>query len=110
VVCWAFVIYRCIGGIFTMTTLLVRGAANFFPGPAEAWSPTSLAQLLARSSVPPNVYSALSKLDVFLVWWPSVLAIAFSKISKNLSFAKSAVLVAACEVLYLLVNAFSWPR
>jgi Yip1-like protein len=110
VVCWAFVIYRCIGGIFTIATLLVRGTANFFPGPAEAWSPTSLAQLLARSSVPPNVYSALSKLDVFLVWWLSVLAIAFSKISKNLSLAKSAALVAACEVLYLLVNAFGWPR
>lgn len=110
VVCWAFVIYRCIGGIFTITTLLVRGASNFFPGPAEAWSPTSLAQLLSRSLVPPNVYSALSKLDVFLVWWLSVLAIAFSKISKSLSVAKSAALVAACEVLYLLVNATGWPR
>ena len=110
VVCWAFVIYRCIGGIFTIIALLTRGSANFFPGPAEAWSPTSLAQLISRSSVSPSVYSALSKLDIFLVWWLAVLSIGFSKISKNLSLAKSAVLVTACEVLYLLVNASGLPR
>jgi hypothetical protein len=110
VVCWAFVIYRCIGGIFTIIALLTRGSANFFPGPAEAWSPTSLAQLISRSSVSPSVYSALSKLDIFLVWWLAVLSIGFSKISRNLSVAKSGVLVIACEVLYLLVNASGWPR
>jgi hypothetical protein len=110
VVCWAFVIYRCIGGVFTMTALLVRGPADFFPGPAEAWSPTSLAQVIPRSSVSPSVYSALSKLDVFLVWWLAVLAIGFSKISRNLTVAKSAVLVTVSEVLYLLVHASGLPR
>jgi hypothetical protein len=110
VVCWAFLIYRCIGGIFTTIALLSRGPANFFPGPAEAWSPTSLAQFISRSSVSPSVYSALSKLDVFLVWWLAVLSIGFSKISKNLSIARSAVLVTACEILYLLVSASGLPR
>ncbi len=110
VVCWALVIYRCIGGVFTIVALLARGPANFFPGPAEAWSPTSLAQFISRSSVSPSVYSSLSKLDIFLVWWLAVLAIGFSKISKNLSLAKSAALVIACEVLYLLVNASGLPR
>jgi Yip1-like protein len=110
VVCWAFVIYRCIGGVFTMTALLVRGPADFFPGPAEAWSPTSLAQVIPRSSVSPSVYSALSKLDIFLVWWLAVLTIGFSKISKNLTIAKSAVLVTVSEVLYLLVHASGLPR
>jgi Yip1 domain len=110
VVCWALVIYRCIGGVFTIVALLARGPANFFPGPAEAWSPTSLGQLIPRSSVSPNVYSSLSKLDIFLVWWLAVLATGFSKISKNLSLAKSAALVIACEVLYLLVNASGLPR
>jgi hypothetical protein len=110
VVCWAFVIYRCIGGVFTIVALLARGPANFFPGPAEAWSPTSIAQLISRSAVSPSVYSALSKLDIFLVWWLAVLAIGFSKISKNLTIAKSAALVIACEVLYLLVNASGLPR
>jgi len=110
VVCWASVIYRCLGGICTMTALLVRGPANFFPGPSEAWSPTSLAQLISRSSLPPAVYSALSKLDIFLVWWLAVLTIAFSKISENLSRVKSAALVAASELLYLLVHASGLPR
>jgi Yip1-like protein len=110
VVCWAFVINRCIGGVFTMVALLARGPANFFPGPAEAWSPTSLAQLISPSSVSPSVYSALAKLDIFLVWWLVVLSIGFSKISKNLSLAKTAVLVTACEVLYLLVTAIGLPR
>jgi|SRR6266849_7678946 len=110
VVCWASVIYRCIGGVFTITALLARGPANFFPGPAEAWSPTSLAQLISRPSVSPNIYSSLSKLDVFLVWWLAVLAIGFSKISSRLSIAKSAALVIACEVLYLLVNVSGLPR
>jgi len=110
VVCWALVIYRCIGGVFTIVALLAGGPANFFPGPAEAWSPTSLAQLISRSSVSPSVYSALSKLDIFLVWWLAVLAVGFSKISKDLSLAKSAALVIACEVLYLLVNASGLPR
>lgn len=110
VVCWASVLYRCIGGIFTMTALLARGSANFFPGPSEAWSPTSLAQLVPRSVVSPSVYSSIAKLDVFLLWWLAVLAIGFSKVSKKLSFAKSAVVVGVSEVLYLLVNAFGWPR
>jgi Yip1-like protein len=110
VVCWAFVIYRCIGKVFAMTALLVHGTANFFPGPEDAWSPTSLAQLIWRSSVSPSVYSSLSKLDIFLVWWLAALAIGFSKISKNLTIGKSAALVIACEVLYLLVNASGLPR
>ncbi len=110
VVCWAFVIYRCIGKVFAMTDLLAHGTANFFPGPEDAWSPTSLAQLISRSSVSPSVYSSLSKLDIFLVWWLALLAIGFSKVSKNLSLAKSAALVTACEVLYLLVNASGLPR
>jgi Yip1-like protein len=110
VVCWTLVIYRCVGGVFTIVALLARGPTNFFPGPAEAWSPTSLAQLISRSSLSPSVYSALSKLDIFLVWWLAVLTIAFSKISKNLSLAKSAVLVTVSEVLYLLVHASGLPR
>lgn len=110
VVCWAFVVNRCIGGVFTVVALLAHGPANFFPGPAEAWSPTSLAQLISRSSVSPSVYSALSKLDLFLIWWVAVLAIGLSKISTNLRIAKSAALVTACEVLYLLVSASGLPR
>lgn len=110
VVCWASLIYRCIGGLFTTTALLIRGPANFFPGPSEAWSPTSLAQLISRSSVPPNVYSALSKLDIFMVWWLAILTIGFSKISKTLSLAKSVALVASSEILYLLIHASGLPR
>jgi hypothetical protein len=65
VVCWAFVIYRCIGGAIVLVTPLIRGPANFFPAPPEAWSPTNFAQLVSRSSVSPDVYSAASKIDVF---------------------------------------------
>jgi hypothetical protein len=108
VVCWAFVIYRCIGGTITLIALLVHGSANFFPAPPEAWSPTSLAQVVARNSVGPNVYSAISKLDVFLVWWLAMLAIGFAKVSNNLSLVRSAVLVAGSEVLYLFANAAGW--
>jgi hypothetical protein len=108
VVCWAFVIYRCIGGSFTLIALLVHGSANFVPAPAEAWSPTSLAQVVARNSVGPNVYSAISKLDIFLLWWLAILAIGFAKISKNLSLTRSAVIVAGSEVLYLFANAAGW--
>lgn len=110
VACWAAVIYRCIGGVFSMTALLIRGAEHFFPGPSEAWSPTSLARLIPRSSLSPTVYSALSKLDLFLVWWLAVLSIGFSRISGNLSVAKSAVLVTVSEILYLLVHASGLPR
>jgi Yip1-like protein len=105
VVCWAFVIYRCIGGSFTLIALLVHGSANFIPAPDEAWSPTSLAQVVARNSVGPNVYSAISKLDVFLVWWLAILAIGFAKVSRGLSLTRSALLIAGSEVLYLIANA-----
>jgi hypothetical protein len=108
VVCWAFVIYRCIGGTFALIALLVHGSANFVPAPAEAWSPTSLAQVVARNSVGPNVYSAISKLDVFLLWWLAILAIGFAKVSKNLSLTRSAVLIAGSEVLYLFATAAGW--
>jgi hypothetical protein len=110
VVCWAFVIYRCIGGTLTLIALLVNGPANFAPAPPEARSPTSLAQAVARSSVGPNVYSAISKLDIFLFWWLATLAIGFSKISKNLSLARAATLLGASETLYLLANAAGWLR
>jgi hypothetical protein len=108
VVCWAFVIYRCIGGPLTIVALLAHGPANFAPAPPEAWSPTSLAQAVARSSVGPNVYSAISKLDIFLLWWLAALSIGFAKVSKNLSLARAATLVAGSEVLYLLANAAGW--
>jgi hypothetical protein len=108
VVCWAFVIYRCIGGSLALIALLVHGSANFVPAPAEAWSPTSLAQVVARNSVGPNVYSAISKLDVFLLWWLAMLTIGFAKVSRNLSLTRSAVLVAGCEALYLFANAADW--
>jgi hypothetical protein len=62
----------------------------------------------ARNSVGPNVYSAISKLDVFLLWWLAMLAIGFAKVSNNLSLARSAVLVAGSEVLYLFANAAGW--
>lgn len=110
VVCWAFVIYRCIGKVFTMAALLVHGPANFFPGPEDAWSPSSLAQLISRSAVSPSVYAAVSKLDIFMVWWLTLLAIGFSKVSRNLSLAKSTLIVVACEVFYLLVTASGLPR
>jgi hypothetical protein len=105
VVCWSFIIYRGIGGVFTMASLLARGAAGFFPAPAEAWSPTSLAQVVSRSSVHPNVYIAISKLDVFLVWWLVVIAIGLSKTVDNFSFTRALVTVSAMEAIYLLANA-----
>jgi hypothetical protein len=105
VVCWSFVIYRVVGGTLTIIALLVRGRANFFPAAPEAWSPTSLAHLVSRTAVNHNIYSAISKLDVFLVWWLVVLAIGFSKTSRNLSVARSAAIVAICEVGYLALNA-----
>ena len=105
VVCWAFVIYRVIGGTLTIIALLVRGPANFFPAAPEAWSPTSMAHLVSRTAVNHNVYSAISKLDVFLVWWLVVLAIGFSKTSRNLSIGRSAAIVTISEVVYLALNA-----
>jgi hypothetical protein len=110
VICWSFVIYRGIGGAIVIVTLLVRGAANFFPAPAEAWSPTSLAQLVSRASVSPDVYSAVSKIDVFLIWWLAVMAIGFSRTSKHLSIARSFILVGVCEAIYLTLNAAGWLR
>jgi hypothetical protein len=53
----------------------------------------------ARNSVGPNVYSAISKLDVFLLWWLAMLAIGFAKVSRSLSRTRSAVLIAGGEVL-----------
>jgi hypothetical protein len=105
VVCWSFIIYRCIGGVFTIASLLARGATGFAPAPAEAWSPTSLAQLVPRSSVDPNVYTAISKLDVFLVWWLVVIAIGLSKTVDSLSLRRAGVTVLAAEAIYLLANA-----
>jgi hypothetical protein len=105
VVCWSFVIYRCLGGIVVLATLLIRGSANFFPAPAEAWSPTSLAQLVPRSAVSHDAYSAISKLDVFLIWWLAVMAIGFSRVSRSLSIARSIAVVASVELLYLALNA-----
>jgi hypothetical protein len=105
VVCWSFIVYRCIGGSLTIVALLARGAAGFVPAPAEAWSPTSLAQLVARGSVNPNVYSAISKLDIFLVWWLVVIAIGMSKTVHELSFRRAAVTMVGMEALYLIANA-----
>jgi hypothetical protein len=101
-------IYRGIGGIITIAALLVGGTNGFFPGAPESWSPTSLAHVISRAAVSPNIYSAISKLDIVLVWWLAVLAIGFSKVSKNLALSKSVTLVAAAEVLYLAVNAAGW--
>jgi hypothetical protein len=67
-----------------------------------------MAQIVSRSAVSPNVYSAISKLDLFLVWWLAVLAIGFSRTSKNLSVARSAALVTATEAVYLVFNAAGW--
>lgn len=105
VVCWSVVIYRCIGGVVTIFALLLRGPSRFFPGAPEAWSPTSLAQVISRASVSPNIYSAVSKLDIFLVWWLAVMAIGFAKVSRNLSVTRAALIVGASEVLYLALNA-----
>ncbi len=108
VFCWSFVIYRCVGGAFVIVTLLIRGAANFFPAPPEAWSPTSLAHVIPRAAVSPHVYSTISKIDFFLIWWLAVLAIGFSRTSKNLSLANSAILVAVSEAAYLTLNVVGW--
>jgi len=105
VVCWSFVIYRVVGGVFVIAALLMRGPANFFPAAPESWSPTSLAHLISRATVSPNVYSAVSKLDVFLVWWLAVMAVGFAKTAKNLTILKSAIIVTVCEVVCLILNA-----
>ncbi len=110
VVCWAFVIYRCVGGAIVIVTLLIRGSANFFPAPPEAWSPTSLAKLVPRTSVSPDVYSAVSKIDVFLIWWLAVMAIGFSRTSKQLSITRSLVIVGGVEAIYLVLNAAGFLR
>jgi hypothetical protein len=105
VVCWSFVIYRVIGGALTAVALCVRGPAQFNPAPPEAWSPTSFAHLLSRSSVSPNLYSAISKLDIFLIWFLVLLAIGFSSAARNLSLRTASIVVAACEMVYLMLNA-----
>jgi hypothetical protein len=105
VMCWSFVIYRCVGGIFVILALSIRGAAGFIPAVPEAWSPTSLAHLIPPTAVTPNVYSALSKLDPFLIWWLAVTAIGFSRTSTNLSIAKSMAIVTVSEAIYLALNA-----
>jgi hypothetical protein len=106
--CWSFVIYRGIGGLAVVISLLIRGAANFSPVPAEAWSLTSLSQIIPPDAVSPNAYSAISKLDIFLIWWLAVLAIGFSRTSEKLSLARSAILVAGTEAAYLVLNATGW--
>ncbi len=108
VVCWSIVIYRCIGGIVVIAALLIRGPANFFPVPPEAWSPTSLAQVIPRTAVSHAAYSAISKLDIFLVWWLAVMAIGFSRTAKSLSIRKSVVVVVGVEIVYLALNAAGW--
>lgn len=108
VICWSFIVYRCVGGLSTIVALLARGASKFFPGAPESWSPTSLAQFVSRTSVSPNVYSAISKLDIFLVWWLGILVIGLWKISSRLSLTKTATLVIGLEVGYLLANGVGW--
>jgi hypothetical protein len=108
VVCWSMLIYRGIGGIVTIAALLVRGPDRFFPGAPESWSPTSLAHLISRAAVSPNIYSAISKVGIVLVWWLAALAIGFSKVSKNLGLLKSVTVVAAAEAVYLALNAAGW--
>jgi hypothetical protein len=105
IVCWSFIIYRCVGGIPTIANLLAQGPSGFVPAPPEAWSPTSLAHLVARSSVDPNVYSALSKIDVFLIWWLGVIAIGVSKTVPNLSLPRAATTIVITEAIYLVANA-----
>lgn len=105
VVCWSFVVYRVIGGALTSIALWVRGPRRFNPAPPEAWSPTSLAHLVARESVSPNVYSAISKLDAFLIWFLVLLVLGFSTTAKNLSLRRAAIVVVVCETLYLVMNA-----
>lgn len=105
VVCWSFVIYRVVGGTVTLVSLLVRGSSRFRPAPPEAWSPTSLARWIPPEAVSANVYSALSKLDLFLVWWLVVLAIGLWQTSRNLSLRGAVALVVLCEGSYLVLNA-----
>ena len=105
VICWSFVIYRGIGGVVTLIWLMLRGPAKFMPAPAEAWSPTSLAHLFPRALVTANQYSAISKLDIVLVWWLAVIAIGLARTSSNLSFKKAAVVVGISEAVYLILNA-----
>ena len=102
---WSFIIYRVLGGAVTIVALLVHGPANFHPAPAEAWSPTSLANLVSRTAVAANTYSAISKIDVFLVWCLVVIAIGFSRTSKNLSMQKSFAIILSLEAVYLSLNA-----
>jgi hypothetical protein len=105
VMCWSFVIYRCVGGIFVIAALLIRGAEGFIPAVPEAWSPTSLAHVISPTAVSPNVYSTISKIDPFLIWWLAVAAIGFSRTSNSLSIARSTAIVAASEAVYLVLNA-----
>jgi hypothetical protein len=105
VVCWSMVIYRVIGGIPTIISLLVTNSADFKPAPPEAWSPTSLARLVSRDDVSHNVYSAISKIDPFLVWWLAVLSIGFATIARNLTATRSVAIIAASEIVYLALNA-----
>ena len=105
VVCWSFVVYRVLGGVLTGIALSMQGPGRFKPAPPEAWSPTSLAHLVSRASMSPNAYSALSKLDPFLVWFLVLLAIGFSVTAENLSVRRAIAIVLVCEVAYLGLNA-----
>jgi hypothetical protein len=105
VVCWSFVIYRCVGGAVVIASLLIRGPANFVPAPPEAWSPTSLAHLVSRNAVSHDEYDAISKIDIFLLWWLAAMAIGFSAISKRMPALKSAVMIGAVEIVYLAIDA-----
>jgi ABC-type Na+ efflux pump permease subunit len=105
VVSWSFLIYRGIGGVLTLIRIMLRGPEKFIPAPAEAWSPTSLAHLVPRALVTANQYSAISKLDIVLVWWLAVIAIGLAKTSSNLSLRKAVVIVGLSESVYLVLNA-----
>ena len=105
VVSWSFIVYRVFGGVATLIAILLRGSANFEPAPPEAWSPTSLAHLVPRNAVSADAYSAISKLDVFLVWWLVVMAVGFTRTSRNLTFKVAVVLIFVCEAIYLTLNA-----
>jgi hypothetical protein len=84
VVCWSHVVYRARRGFLAMANLLTHGRTGSFPVPPEAWSPTSVAQWLPRSSVGVNAYSAISKLDLVLPRWLALLAIGISRTSNQL--------------------------
>jgi hypothetical protein len=64
--------------------------------------------LLELTGLQQDVYSAISKLDIFLVSWLAVLSVGFATLSKHLSIAKAVALVVAAEVLYLVINAAGW--